>query len=510
MSMLPDGPVKLPYKLKARRSGIDTGNELVVFMHADCPVCRSEGLRAHTRVLLSFNHHKIVATAHHVYSDMVGMDEIALSESAWRHLDPKPGELLTLAHAPALPSLSAVRGKIYGERLKGTDIDEIVADIVAGRYSDIHSAAFLSACAARPLDPGETAALTRAMVGAGERLTWEFPLVADKHCVGGLPGNRTTPIVVAIVAAFGVPIPKTSSRAITSPAGTADVMATLTSVDLTLPEIRKVVEQESGCLVWGGSVRLSPADDQLIRIERALDIDGSGQLVASVLSKKIAAGATHVVIDFPVGPTAKIRSENDAGHLIGLIEAVAGRFGLEVRAIRTDGTQPVGRGIGPALEAWDVLDVLQGKPDAPNDLRTRAVALAGALLEFTGSVAVGQGTAQADAAVSDGRAWAKFQRICEAQGGLREPPLPGLSRDVPAFASGVVTEIDNRKLAMVAKLAGAPEAVAAGVTIHVRIGDRVSAGQPVFTIHAETAGGLHYSLANMAPLDEIIRLGSLV
>ncbi len=498
---------QMPYRLKARRSGIDTGNELVVFMHADCPVCRSEGLRAHTRVLLSFNHHQIVATAHHVFSDMVDLDEIALSESAWRHLDPKPGELLTLSHAPALPSLSAVRGKIYGERFKGTDLDEIITDIVAGHYSDIHSAAFLSTCAARGMDTGEVAAMTRAMVATGDRLTWEFPLVADKHCVGGLPGNRTTPIVVAIVAAYGVPIPKTSSRAITSPAGTADVMATLTQVDLGLSDIRKVVEQEAGCLVWGGSVRLSPADDQLIRIERALDIDGPGQLVASVLSKKIAAGATHVVIDFPVGPTAKIRSDEDADHLIGLTEAVAERFGLQVKAIRTDGTQPVGRGIGPALEARDVLNVLQGKPDAPQDLRARAVALAGALLEFSGVVAEGTGTTEADAAIIDGRAWAKFQHICEAQGGLREPPIPDLSKDIQAPASGVVTAIDNRKLAMVAKLAGAPEAVAAGVTIHVRVGDQVEKGQTAFTIHAESRGGLHYSLANMAPFEEIIRLG---
>ncbi len=496
----------MPYRLKARRSGIDTGNELVVFMHADCPVCRSEGLRAHTRVHLSFNHHQIVATAHHVFGDMVELDEIALSESAWQQLDPKPGELLALAHAPALPSLSAVRGKIYGERFKGTDLDEIIADIVDGHYSDIHSAAFLSTCAARSMDTAEVAALTRAMVATGDRLTWEFPLVADKHCVGGLPGNRTTPIVVAIVAAHGVPIPKTSSRAITSPAGTADVMGTLTKVDMTLSEIRKVVEQEAGCLVWGGSVRLSPADDKLIRIERALDIDGPGQLVASVLSKKIAAGATHAVIDFPVGPTAKIRSNEDADHLIGLANAVAERFGLEIMAIRTDGTQPVGRGIGPALEARDVLDVLQGKPDAPKDLRMRAVALAGALLEFTGAVAAGKGVTEADEAISDGRAWTKFQHICEAQGGLREPPIPDLSKEIQVPASGMVTAIDNRKLAMVAKLAGAPEAVAAGVTIPVRVGDKVAKGETVFTIHAESRGGLHYALANMAPVEEIIQL----
>ena len=182
-----------------------------------------------------------------------------------------------------------------------------MADVVKGQYSDVHLSSFITAGAAVPFDREETVALTRAMVDAGDRLTWSNGLVLDKHSVGGLPGNRTTPIVVAIVASHGLTMPKTSSRAITSPAGTADTMETLAPVDLDLPAIRRVVEREYGCVVWGGAVRLSPADDILIRVERALDIDSEGQLVASVLSKKIAAGSTHLVLDVPVGPTAKVQ-----------------------------------------------------------------------------------------------------------------------------------------------------------------------------------------------------------
>ncbi|MCB1914081.1 MAG: thymidine phosphorylase, partial [Rhodocyclaceae bacterium] len=172
-------------------------------------------------------------------------------------------------------------------------------------------AAFVTACAARPLDTDEIAALTTAMVDTGVRMNWPQAIVGDKHCVGGLPGNRTTPIIVAIAAACGVTIPKTSSRAITSPAGTADMIEVLAPVDLSLDRLRRVVEDEGGCIAWGGAVDLSPADDILIRIERALDLDSHGQLIASVLSKKIAAGATHVVIDMPVGPSAKVRSAQE-------------------------------------------------------------------------------------------------------------------------------------------------------------------------------------------------------
>ncbi len=165
------------------------------------------------------------------------------------------------------------------------------------------------------LSAAETVALTDAMVKTGDRLSWQASKVADKHCIGGLPGNRTSMIVVPIIAAAGLIIPKTSSRAITSPAGTADVMETLTRIDLDIHEMRRLVEREGGCIVWGGSMQLSPADDILIGVERPLDFDSEGQLVASVLSKKIATGSSHVVIDIPVGPTAKLRTLEAASRL---------------------------------------------------------------------------------------------------------------------------------------------------------------------------------------------------
>ena len=219
----------------------------------------------------------------------------------------RPGDVIQVAHAPVLESMSQVRRKIYGHRLDARALAAIVGDVAAGRYPDTHIAAFISACAGGRMDAQETIDLTGAMVAVGERLSWPGAMVADKHCVGGLPGNRTTPIIVAIAAAAGLVIPKTSSRAITSPAGTADVMETLTNVALDVNTMRRVVEREGACLVWGGALSLSPADEALIRVERPLDIDSDAQLVASVLSKKIAAGSTHIVIDLPVGPTAKVR-----------------------------------------------------------------------------------------------------------------------------------------------------------------------------------------------------------
>ncbi|MEQ1866001.1 MAG: thymidine phosphorylase family protein, partial [Micropepsaceae bacterium] len=407
--------------IRARRMGIDTYQEPVAFMRADCHVCRSEGFQVQARVKVSAGERSVIATLNVVSESLLPLDEAGLSEAAWRELRTRDGDALEFAHPEPLQSFSNVRRKIYGLELEPEAYLDVVRDIVAGRYSHIELAAFLTTCAGDRMSLNEVVSLTRAMAAAGSTLSWPSNLVVDKHCIGGLPGNRTTPIVVAIAAAAGLTMPKTSSRAITSPAGTADVMETLAPVALDLPAMRRVVEQEGGCIVWGGAMDLSPADDILIQVERPLDFDSDGQLVASVLSKKLAAGSTHVVIDVPVGPTAKVRSQSAAKKLIDKLTFVGTAVGLEIRAVETAGMEPVGAGIGPALEARDVVAVLKGEKSAPSDLRERALRLAAEVLRI-GRKVTGEGIAEATRYLDSGEAWRKFQAICEAQGGVRMPP----------------------------------------------------------------------------------------
>jgi len=497
--------VELP-RLRARRVGLLTHDEAVVVMRTDCLVARAEGLAPRSQVLLCAGGREVYATLFQIEGDVIGADEAALSEMAWTLLGVAEGDLIQVRHPPSLESLAGVRRRIYGQRLDQAALNAVVADVVAGRYMDVHLAAFLTACSTLPLDDEETVYLTQAMTAAGDTLTWPSEIVVDKHCVGGLPGNRTTPIVVAIVTALGLVMPKTSSRAITSPAGTADTMETLAPVDLDLAAMRRVVEAEGGCIAWGGSMRLSPADDIFIRVERVLDVDTEGQLIASVLSKKIAAGVNRLVLDIPVGPTAKVRSDEAARNLAMRMESIGARFGLHVHCMLTDGAQPVGRGIGPALEAKEVLAVLQQHPGAPADLRRRACLLAGEVLEMSGVAEKGQGAAAAHAVLADGRAWAKFERICEAQGGMRQPPNSSLQRVLRATRSGRVVHLNNRKIARLAKLAGAPAVKAAGVVMHVRLGEEVAAGRPMVTVHADTAGELDYALDYAAANPDIIEI----
>jgi thymidine phosphorylase len=482
------------HTLQVRRLGIDTHQEAIIYVRADCDVSRSEGFEAEARVEVRHGDRAITATLNVVTSDLLSAGEAGLSEAAWTRLGVTEHDVVALAHPRPLESLGAVRGKVYGRPIDPVAMRAIVADVAAGRYSDIELAAFITACAAGRLDRDEMLALTRAMVNVGERLQWDRAPVVDKHSIGGLPGNRTTLLIVPIVAACGLTMPKTSSRAITSAAGTADTMEMLAPVALDVAGVRRVVEREGGCVVWGGGLRLSPADDVIIRVERPLDLDAEGQLIASVLSKKVAAGSTHVVIDVPVGPSAKVRTAEAAAQLASDLWEVGHAVGLEVEVVLTDGLQPIGRGIGPALEARDVVGVLRGEADAPQDLRERALLLAGRVLELGGCAPVGAGRALAVDVLADGRAWRKFVAICEAQGGMRELSRAAHTRPVLAAATGRVQAIDNRLLARVAKFAGAPAEPTAGLELHVRIGAYVERGAPLFTVHAGASGELAYAL----------------
>lgn len=494
------------HSLKAKNIGIDTYRENIIYMRADCHICKSEGFTALTRLVVHYDGRSIVATLNVVHSELLSHNEAGLSMEAMKRLGVKEGDCLSFSHLKHISSLSKVRAKMYHKELNEQAFNEIITDVVAGRYSNIELAAFISACSGNNLSLNEIIGLTKAMINSGQKIKWNNALIFDKHCVGGLPGNRTTPIVVSIVAAAGLTIPKTSSRAITSPAGTADTMETMTPVNLGLEEIKQVVGKENGCIVWGGAVKLSPADDILISVEKSLDVDSEGQMIASVLSKKAAAGATHVVIDIPVGETAKVRTTNEAKQLQSYFEAVGKEIGLQVKVILTDGSQPVGKGIGPSLEAMDVLSVLRNQKDTPQDLKERAMLLAGMLLELSGKYLAGEGNLAAKEILETGKALAKFQAICEKQGGFREPQYATHKHEVVSEKEGIVKAIDNRKLALVAKLAGAPKSASAGILFLSPLGKKVSKGEVLFTIYAEAKGELEYAIDYMKSNNNIISI----
>lgn len=492
--------------LTVKSLGIDTYREHIIYMRSDCHICLSEGFSALTRVVVSLKESQIIATLNVVTSDLLQEHEVALSNMALKRLNAKAGDLIAITHLKQIESLSDVRAKMYHKKIDDVAYRRIINDLTRGLYSDIEIAAFIAACAGDNLDLDEIISLTKAMIDSGSRLKWDEKIILDKHSIGGLPGNRTTPIVVAIVAAAGLTIPKTSSRAITSPAGTSDTMETMTTVDLSVERLKEVVTKEGGCLAWGGSVNLSPADDILIRVEKALDIDSTGQMIASVLSKKAAAGSTHVVIEIPVGDTAKVRTQDEAIKLQYYFKAVGDAIKLNVVILITDGTQPIGKGIGPSLEAMDILSVLRNQNDAPADLKEKSLIISGALLELSGKIELGKGVTKAKQILESGQAYVKFQNICIAQGGFKEPKFARYKKDIKSETAGTVIGIDNRKLAKIAKLAGAPHSPSAGIYFNSPIGTKIEIGQILYTIYSEAEGELQYTVDYLNSISQIIKI----
>ncbi len=482
--------------LKISRVPVDTGRENVAFVSRRSPALKPEVFQAFSRIELRSGDRMLIATL--VISDdeaLLGRTEIGLGEPAFRRFGARVGDAVTIAPAVPPKSLDHVRAKIQGATLEATAIREVIGDLVAHRYSDMEIAAFLIGSASF-MSTDEILALTTAMADAGTRLEWPEGNVVDKHCIGGIPGNRTSMIVVPIVAAHGLTIPKTSSRAITSPAGTADTMETLARVDLGIEEMREVVKACNGCLVWGGHVNLSPADDILISVERPLSLDTREQMVASILSKKLAAGSRNLLVDIPLGPSAKVSTPVEAMRLRKLFEFVGDRLGIRVEVVTTDGSQPIGRGIGPALEARDVTAVLAGDPAAPADLREKSLQLAGRLLEYDPALRGGAGYDRARELLEGGAAKRQMERIIAAQGPVAHRPRIGrLTRDVPAPADGVVRAIDCLAMNQIARTAGAPIDPGAGLDVFKKIGDRVDEGEPLFRIHADDESGLALAFA---------------
>ena len=400
--------------------------------------------------------------------------------------------IAALEHAANPPaSAPLLRAKLACEALDETQYEALLHDILELRYPDREIDRFLlHACS--HLTDAEVLGLARVRAKLMPRIEWHEPIVVDKHSMGGIPGSRITLIVVPIVAAYGLAMPKTSSRAITSAAGTADAMETVARVDLTAQEVRRCVEEARACIAWNGRLNHSLIDDRINAFTRPLGLDTNRWSVASILSKKVSAGSTHVIVDLPYGPRAKLHTAEEARALGDLFEYVGTGVGLHVKALVTDGSGPIGRGIGPALEVCDVGLVLDNDGAAPVDLRDKALTFAAHILAWAPGVGdVIEGRRIAAGLLASGAARTAFERIVDAQGRRAQPVLPGTHvHAVRAAHGGTVTSIDGWSIAGIAREAGAPADAGAGIDLLCRVGQTVAAGDTLYLIHANDAAAL--------------------
>ncbi|MDR6292327.1 thymidine phosphorylase [Inquilinus ginsengisoli] len=484
-------------RLRLRAVPIDTGRQNTAFLPRHGTVLRATDYLGPHKIDVVAGDRSIRAQVN-VLDDprLLDDDEIGLSTEAFADLGMAAGTDIFIRRTPSPESRGALQCKIRGGALGEEQYAQVVRDIVEGRYPDSEVAGFLVA-ANRGLSDDEVVSLARVRSAFSERIRWDAPLVVDKHSMGGIPGSRITLIVVPIVAAHGLTMPKTSSRAITSAAGTADAMETVARVDLSVEEVRRTVAAAGACIAWNGRLNHSALDDVMNAITRPLGLDSNRWSVASILSKKLTAGSTHVIVDLPYGPSARLKSRVEAAELATLFETVGAGLGLTVRAFPTDGTAPIGRGIGPALEVRDVLQILDNRPEGPADLREKALFYAGRIIAWDPAVGdEAEGRRLAEALLASGRARDAFDRIVDAQGRRADPILPApLVQPVYADRSGPIAAMDGWAIAGIARRAGAPSDPGAGIDLLCRVGEEVRAGQPLFLIRASTPQDLDAAAA---------------
>ena len=467
---------------------IATGGTLVAILNEKD--AKKLDLHSADRILVKHNHKSITCILDISESKKaVPEGSLGLFEEVLDRLHLKQGAIVEVEFTGKPESVKHIRDKLFGKELNYTELYHITDDITHDRLTDIEKTYFVAASFTHGLSVREVISLTKAMVRTGKTLKFHG-ITLDKHCIGGVPGNRTTMVVIPIIAAAGYTIPKTSSRAITSPAGTADTMECLAQVEMSEAKIRQVVKKTGACIVHGGSINLAPADDKIIEVEHPLSIDAEGQLLASVMAKKHSVSANHVLIDIPMGKSVKARNRKEADHLKKMFELIGKKLGMNIRVIITDGSHPIGNGVGPLLEAEDVMAVLRNDPHAPLDLKEKSLMMAGLLLEMVCKCKKGEGLKKAREILESGQALTKMNEIIKAQGKQMKPELGKFHYPVQSKKRGKIVEIDNDIIAKVARVAGAPDDKGAGLYLSKKIYDKVDKGELLFTIYAESGSKL--------------------
>lgn len=491
-------------KLKIKDMDIATGGIIVAILNWQD--AKKFDLHHGDRIFIKKGKKKTVAVLDIAQSNKaVPQGKVGLFEETLIRLGAKENDIIDFGLEERPKSLTYIKKKLDGIELSDKELNEIINDVVQGNLNEIEITYFVAGSYTKGLSLKESISLTKAIVSHGDTLKIGKKPILDKHCTGGVPGNRTTMIVVPIIAAAGLNIPKTSSRSITSPAGTADTMEVLCDVCIPVKEMKNIIKKAKGCMVWGGAMNLAAADDKMIKVRHPLSLDPEGMLLASILAKKHAVNSSHVLIDIPLGIDTKIKTKKQAMHLKRKFLEIGKKLGMKIKVTITNGNEPIGNGIGPALEARDVLKVLRNDNDAPKDLRKKSLHLATLMLEMAGKK---NAQKLATEILNSGQAYKKMKEIIKLQGGNpnirpEEIKIGKFTYTYKSPKTGTIKDIDNHEIARIARIAGAPEDKEAGIYLFKHENEKVKKGEALMTIHAKSKVKLKYAIKNLILLDGI-------
>ncbi|MFH1247235.1 MAG: AMP phosphorylase, partial [Candidatus Micrarchaeota archaeon] len=495
-------------KFRAKVIDIEAGQNEIVLNEEEA---KALNLQLLDRVKVKTNGKQVTAIVN-FSRRYVQVGEVEILAELGQALDVRTGDYVTLLQTQRPKSLDYIRKKLDKQLLSDKEINEIINDLMQEKLSSAELAAFITAVYMDELNSEETASLTSAIYNSGDKLEFEKgKVIVSEHSIGGVAGDRTSIILVPLLASLGLTIPKTCTRAISSASGTADTMEVFCPVSLSIDQIKKVVKKTGCCLVWGGAVNMAVADDKLIKIRNPLHLDPKSLLLASILAKKKAEGATHVLLDIPIGRGAKILELEKARELAQDFQTLGAKLEMKIDVAITDGGEPVSYSIGPALEAREVLKVLKGGDGL---LAEKTAIMAGMVLKMVRGVTKEEGYRIALHQLKIGKAYEKFKELVAAQGGDPEITesdinIGRLTFDVVADGDGKIDHIDNKAISNVCRSLGAPVNKSVGIVIHVRLGDKVKKGQTLYTMYADNKEKLNFAIEqakenNVVEIEKII------
>ena len=446
------------------------------------------GITSMDKVSLIYNKKEFVFDVD-LSDKFVQRGEVGIFEDIKEKYGIKGGQNVTITFTKnSSESLDALKKWLTGKRLNQKEIFAIMKDISNNRFTDILTTYFSAMGFFFPSKDEDLYRMAKAMAETGEML--KFPgVVADKHCMGGVPGNETTMIMIPLLASLGIKMPKTFSKAITTPAATGECVSVLMGISFSKPEIEALVKKNNCCLVRGGWLDLAPADEKLIKVAYPLSMQSYSRTIVSIMAKKFAMGINHSLIDIPVGPTAKVPDMKIAKWLKEKYIYVGKKLGMKVHVEITPALQPIGAGVGAVLQVREVLRVLQQHAKRPLDLEKKAILLASKIIELVGIAKGKDAEKLAYGQLISGKAWAMMQKIISAQGGDPKVKSEGLKlwkiqKDIVAEKDGKVKNIDMKLVNMVTRTLGSPLDLHSWLYLHKKLGDSVKKGEAIYTMYA--------------------------